>query len=255
MQQQLRYVQEKCPFHFLRFHGIFDDDMMVYQEDSKGNPTFNFRYVNELFDFLLSIGLKPFVELGFMPSALASDQSKTVFYKPSYTSPPKSLDKWCKLMEGFIYNCFNRYGRREIESWRFEFWNEPEFSVFWSGTKEEYQEFYRATYETLKKISSRLQIGAPGRIITLESNEYGAEFFSYCQEHSCIPDFLPIHFYPHEELNLNLDNMNQMFITQTYENMLSNFTGISPNPDYLKTSLEQENGLSTLNQTAFLRAT
>ena len=101
VQQQLIYVQQNCPFRYLRFHGIFDDGMMVYDEDEEGRPRY-FRLVDQLFDFMLLIGLKPFVELGFMPSALASDPGKTVFYRASFTSPPKSLDKWCGLIDSFL---------------------------------------------------------------------------------------------------------------------------------------------------------
>lgn len=241
VQEQLRYVQNKCPFKYLRFHGIFDDQMMVYYEDKEGNPTYNFRYVDQLFDFLLSIGLKPFVELGFMPSDLASDKTKTVFYMKSNTSGPKSIDRWCDLINHFIRHCLNRYGLDEVVSWKFEFWNEPEFHSFWSGTVLEYFEFYRSTYNTIKLVSPRLQIGAPGRTIPPISTNYGTKFFDYCREHNCLPDFIPVHFYPLEVIsqNINKENNGQPFLNQVYESF-NNSLRISPNPDYLMESLENE---------------
>ncbi|MBW8347837.1 helix-turn-helix domain-containing protein [Bacillus sp. IITD106] len=242
VQDQIRYLQQKCPFRYLRFHGIFDDAMMVYYEDDEENPIFNFRLVDQLFDFLLSIGLKPFVELGFMPSDLASDKSKTVFYKKSYISPPKSLDRWCKLVDRFIRHCLNRYGLREVESWKFEFWNEPELHIFWSGTVAEYLDFYRRTYETIKLVSRNLQIGAPGRIITISSPLYQEDFFTYCREHNCLPDFIPVHFYPHELICHTMDQENQApaFLIKAYDQALIEFIGISPNPDLLADALENE---------------
>lgn len=245
VQQHLKYVQQRSPFRYLRFHGIFDDGMMVYHEDEAGQPRYNFRYVDQLFDFLLSIGLKPFVELGFMPSALASDPGKTVFYRASYTSPPKSVDKWCTLVDRFIRHCMNRYGAAEVESWKFEFWNEPEFHIFWSASQDEYRTLYLRTYQTVKNISNALQIGAPGRIITVDSVSIVKDFFEFCRNHACQPDFIPLHFYPHEHIEdmVNKEHIGQMPDTDPYYQLLEEFGGISPNPDFLREKLSDELGL------------
>src|SRR6187402_2373821 len=92
-QQQLALVKKECDFKYIRMHGLLTDDMAVYREDSKGNPEYNYQYVDALFDFLLSIKIKPFVELGFMPSALASGD-KTVFWWKGNVTPPKDYKKW-----------------------------------------------------------------------------------------------------------------------------------------------------------------
>lgn len=242
VQNQLRYVQRTCPFQYLRFHGIFDDAMMIYHEDETGAPHFNFRFVDQLFDFLLSIGLKPFVELGFMPSELAADSNKRIFFKASYVSPPKSLDRWCELIDRFFRHCIHRYGLEEVVSWKFEFWNEPELQAFWPGTMEEYREMYLQTYRTIKNISNQLQIGAPGRIITLRSNGLYDDFFPFCREHHCFPDFIPLHFYPHENLEdiMNKEQIDQLYKLQPYRKLLVEFRGISPNPDFLTERLAAE---------------
>ena len=110
------------------------------------------RFVDQLFDFLLSIGLKPFIELGFMPSELAAEQSKSVFFNPSFVSGPSSIERWCELLDRFLRHCINRYGREEVESWKLEFWNEPELAVFWPGTVDEYNEFYLHSYRAVKRV-------------------------------------------------------------------------------------------------------
>lgn len=92
-QQQLAYVKKECGFRYIRMHGLLTDDMAVYTEDSKGNPVYNYMYMDVLFDFLQSIGVKPFVELGFMPSALASGP-KTIFWWRGNVTPPKDYEKW-----------------------------------------------------------------------------------------------------------------------------------------------------------------
>ncbi|MEC0243161.1 helix-turn-helix domain-containing protein [Paenibacillus dokdonensis] len=245
VQEHLRYVQKHCPFRSIRFHGILDDEMMVYREDDAGKPHYNFRFVDQLFDFLLSIGLKPFVELGFMPSDMASDPEKKVFFKPSYVSGPKSMERWCELVERLLRHCMNRYGAYEVESWKLEFWNEPEFDVFWPGSIQEYMDFYLQTYRTVKQVSQRLQMGAPGRIITLRSETFNREFFSFCRENDCLPDFIPVHFYPHEQLDemVNMEEITRLYKLEPYRALLEEFGGISPNPNYLKDMLENEKSM------------
>ena len=250
VQNQLRMMQKRCPFRYLRFHGIFDDSMMVYAEDEGGQPQYNFRLVDELFDFLLSIGLKPFVELGFMPSAMAADPGKTVFYAKSCTSPPKSVDAWCALVDRFVRHCMNCYGAEEVETWKFEFWNEPELGVFRPGTMEEYRELYARTYATVKRISPRLSIGAPGRIITIEGTLYDG-FFAFCRERGCLPDFVPLHFYPHDRLG-SVDDLesfdgireyNQLGLLASFRKLMEEFLGVSSNPDLLRERLAYEQKL------------
>lgn len=242
VQEQIRYVQQRCPFHAIRFHGIFDDEMMVYHVDGDGNPHYNFRFVDQLFDFLLSVGLKPFVELGFMPFAMAADPDKKVFYKHSYVSGPQSVERWCELVEHFLHHCMNRYGQAEVESWKLEFWNEPELDVFWPGSRQEYMDFYRQTYRKVKQVSERLQIGAPGRIISLLSTDFNREFFAFCRNEKCVPDFIPVHFYPHEQLDemVSAEQLSRLYQQEPYRIMLDQFGGISPDPDYLKHMLKSE---------------
>lgn len=243
VQQQLRYVQNGCPFGYLRFHGIFDDGMMVYHEGENGQAAFNFRLIDQLFDFLLSIGLKPFVELGFMPSAMAADPEKSIFFRKSYTSKPKEAALWRELIVRFFRHCMNRFGAAEVESWRFEFWNEPELEAFWPGTDNEYYELYLLTYQTMKSISPNLRIGAPGRIITLRSNAFSERFYAFCREHDCLPDFIPYHFYPHENLEgffNQEDDVSELRRLEPYRILLEQFEGVSPNPNYLRDALTHE---------------
>ncbi|KIL41441.1 AraC family transcriptional regulator [Gordoniibacillus kamchatkensis] len=245
VQQQLRALQQTCPFRYLRFHGIFDDAMMVYQEEETGEAVYNFRFVEQLFDFLLSIGLKPFVELGFMPSALAADKSKTIFYRESYVSGPKSPGRWCELVERFLRHCLNRYGEAEVASWRFEFWNEPQLAMFWPGSMEDYCELYRHTYRTVKQCSAALQIGAPGTIITMDTKAFNETFFSFCREHQCMPDFIPLHYYPHETLQEreNTGQSEPLPPGNPFRDLQEKFGRVSPNPDLLKEKLEKERSI------------
>src|SRR5512134_2905759 len=91
-QRQLTIARRECGFEYIRFHGLFTDDMGVYR-DYNGKPEYNWQYIDELFDFIVSIGMKPFVELGFMPGGLASG-SKTIFWWKGNVTPPRDMQKW-----------------------------------------------------------------------------------------------------------------------------------------------------------------
>ena len=114
-QQQLAYVRKECGFKYIRMHGLLTDDMAVYKEDSKGKPVYNYMYVDALIDFLQSIGMKPFVELGFMPNALASG-NKTIFWWKGNVTPPKDYEKWAALVKNLTAHFTERYGTKEVNT-------------------------------------------------------------------------------------------------------------------------------------------
>lgn len=159
-QQQLAHAHTACGFRFIRFHGLLSDDMGVYFEDAKGNPVYNFQYVDVLFDHILSIGMKPFVELGFMPHALASG-TKTIFWWRGNVTPPKDYTKWAGLIRAFTRHVTDRYGVDEVKSWYFEVWNEPNLEGFWSGTQEQYFTLYKYSVEAIKSVNTAYRVGGP----------------------------------------------------------------------------------------------
>ncbi|WP_426452133.1 GH39 family glycosyl hydrolase [Paenibacillus sp. S-38] len=196
VQEHLKLLQEAVGFRYIRFHGIFDDEMMVYRLDDAGQPLFSFTYVDQLIDFLRSIGLRPFFELGFMPGLLA-DRSQTVFHKPSYISLPQNPAHWTAMLEAFARHLLRRYGTHEVRTWYFEFWNEPDMNVFWQESRERYLAFYELSFRAFKGVSPELRIGGPGVISDLEGKaEWLRSYWTYCVERDCRPDFLTFHVYP-----------------------------------------------------------
>ncbi len=198
IQEQLILVQKDIGFRYIRFHGIFDDEMMVYSEDTDGNPVLNFTYVDRVIDFLYSIELKPFIELGFMPELLAKDKHTVFQYRKSIISMPKQITKWCYLVEQFILHCMERYGMEQIEEWFFEFWNEPDMmNMFWYDSLEDYFSFYHNTYQTVKSISKKIQIGGPAVCNCSHLEEWLNRYFNFCSSNHCLPDFFTFHCYLH----------------------------------------------------------
>jgi xylan 1,4-beta-xylosidase len=120
----LREVRRATDFRYVRFHAIFHDEVGVYNQDEHGQPVYNFSYVDQIYDGLLADGARPFVELSFMPNALAARNMPHAFwYKPNI-SPPKDWDKWDALVTQFAKHLIERYGIDEIGHWYFEVWNE-----------------------------------------------------------------------------------------------------------------------------------
>jgi len=160
-QQQLAVAKKECDFKYIRMHGLLTDDMGVYKEDRKGNPEYNFQYIDVLYDYILSIGMKPFVELGFMPSALASG-NRTIFWWRGNVTPPKDYDKWEGLIRNLVKHFTDRYGVDEVKTWYFEVWNEPNLSPgFWSGTQEEYFKLYKYSSQAIKSVNKDYRVGGP----------------------------------------------------------------------------------------------
>lgn len=189
-QRQLRQVKSECGFEFLRMHGLLGDDMGVYREDAAGNVEYNWQYVDEVYDFLLGLGVKPFVELGFCPSALASG-TRTIFWWRGNVTPPKDLEKWSALLVALVRHFTERYGEAEVASWYFEVWNEPNLVDFWTGSQADYFELYAASARAIKSVSRAYRVGGPATA----GVAWVPEFIAYCAEGQVPVDFVSTHDY------------------------------------------------------------
>jgi xylan 1,4-beta-xylosidase len=158
-QAQLRRCHEELGFRYVRFHGLFSDDVGTLIEHN-GEPLYSFFNADQIFDFLLSIGMKPFVELSFMPEALASG-NKTVFHYRANVTPPKDYKRWAELVKKFTRHCVERYGVAEVREWFFEVWNEPNLPAFWKGTQADYYKLYAETATAIKSVDAALKVGGP----------------------------------------------------------------------------------------------
>lgn len=197
LQGQFRELQREIGFEYVRFHGIFMDEMMIYNVSPEGKVEYNWSYVDNLFDFFKEINIKPFIELTFMPSELKRTED-TIFFWKGNISPPRNINLWTDLVKAFVKHCINRYGVKEVETWYFEVWNEPELKyVFWAGSDEEYFEFYKETTKAIKSILGKLKVGGPsithGAIL---GSTYIDRFLDYCSKEGVVIDFISLHIYP-----------------------------------------------------------
>lgn len=189
----LRAVKSVTDFKFVRFHAILHDENGVYNEDEHGNPVYNFAYVDQIYDGLLRNGVRPVVEISFMPKKLAfnPDALHPFWYKQN-VSPPKSMERWDGLMTHFAQHLVERYGIDEVAQWYFEVWNEPNID-FWNGIprQESYFDLYAHTARALKAVNPRLRVGGPATAAA----EWVPEFLKYMADNHVPVDFVSSHGY------------------------------------------------------------
>lgn len=188
----LKTVREATGFRYIRFHAILDDENGVYDEDAQGHPVYNFSYVDQIYDGLLEVGIRPFVELSFMPRKLAANLTPHPFWYKPLPSPPKDPAKWSALIQAFTKHLLDRYGKGELEQWYFEVWNEPNID-FWNGRpqQETYFALYDETAKAIKSVDSNLRIGGPA---TAQAAWVDA-FIAHCTQNHVPFDFVSTHVY------------------------------------------------------------
>lgn len=201
VQEQLRRAKQELGFTDLRFHGIFDDDMHIYQENEDGSPWYNFTYADLLFDFILSVGLTPYVELGFVPSKMAKVQYR-LFERCSIAGTYNSVERWEALVQATVAHWIERYGLETVSKWHFtivsfNYVGMPEIPMTYS----EYMEMYCITWRILKELDPELRLGGPGAFPSISlAKDGGRKLLKDLCDCGCPPDFLTAQLYPHENI-------------------------------------------------------
>ena len=188
----LREVKKVTELSYVRFHNILHDEVGVYDEDEQGHPVYNFSYVDQIYDGLLKNGVRPFVEISFMPKKLALRQDVHPFWYKQIVSPPKDYKKWDDLIRAFGQHLVDRYGLDEVAKWYFEVWNEPNID-FWTGDPKQatYFELYDHTARVLKSVSPRLRVGGPAT----SSAHWVDKFIQHTASQNVPTDFISSHGY------------------------------------------------------------
>lgn len=221
-QAQLCRARRECGFEYVRFHGLLTDDMHVCYRDESGALRYSWQYVDSLFDALLAMGVRPFVEFGFCPAVLAGG-TRTQFWWQGRVDPPADLDAWADLVGAACRHWVARYGAEEVRRWYFEIWNEPDLNAFWNGTRSQYFALYAVSARAVKAADPALRVGGPAtsnfvpddrfdgevedtsRQLTAFAEDLDAldwhgvwieEFLAYCAAHHLPVDFVSAHPYP-----------------------------------------------------------
>lgn len=216
---QLKIVQQDIGFKFIRGHGLFCDDVGIYQEyldktglkepkdfpdykaymeyveqNAKKIIEYNFTYLDRVVDSYIELNIRPFLELGFMPYKMASGDN-TVFYWKGNTTPPADYTKWCNMVQATLRHLMDRYGESEVLSWPIEVWNEPNLPGFWKDANiDEYFKLYELTSAAIKNVDQRFKVGGPA-ICGGADEKWMKGFLTYCHEHKLPLDFISRHHY------------------------------------------------------------
>jgi xylan 1,4-beta-xylosidase len=190
----LRWLQREVGFRSCRFHAVFHDDMAIVRRVADGSLVYQWHHLDKVYDALLSIGLKPFVELNPMPGALASG-TQTMFHYQMNVTPPSDWREWYDLVRAFTAHCVERYGLPEVRQWHFEVWNEPNLSAFWSGTKDDYFQLYAHAARAVKSVDGQLRVGGPAS----SKAHWLGDLITFCNANKVPIDFISTHLYPQDE--------------------------------------------------------
>ncbi len=223
--EQLELVQQTCGFKTVRFHGLFHDDMFPVFKNN-GKTAYNWQYIDDLFDRMLNLNVRPFIELSFFPKPLAADNSKTQFWwKGNITPDDAKFGEWHDLVKAFTQHCVDRYGIDEVLTWYFEVWNEPNLTRgFWDGSKSQYFELYKQSVKAVRSVNNQLKVGGPSTSNFVPDARYDGEyenndgfedafavedinklewrgvwiedFLAYCKKENLPVDFISCHPYP-----------------------------------------------------------
>ena len=197
MQKQLLKAKQDMDLEYVRIRDIFSDDLFVYYEDRHKTPVFSWRALDEIFDFLVSADLKPFIELGYMPGQMASRKQYAGWQYHPNVSAPKSANLWGLLIRNFLTHLISRYGKETIESWLFDFWTSPNLHLehgYWNESMESFFQFYRITYYAVKGVDPAIRMGSPNFSYPTGLDHYSA-FLVYAETNRLKPDFIAIHLY------------------------------------------------------------
>jgi xylan 1,4-beta-xylosidase len=189
-EESLRVARAELGTERIRAHSILHDELGTYREES-GEPRYDFSRIVSLYERLLAIGIRPVVELSFMPADLAVDPRATVFEYRGIVSPPRDWERWGELVRRLTEALVERFGVDEVARWGFEVWNEPNLEVFWAGTQDEYFRLYDVAARAVKSVDERLLVGGP----STAAAGWIVDFLEFVRSERSPLDFLSTHTY------------------------------------------------------------
>lgn len=197
VQTMLKKAHQMLSYEYIFFNGILSDNLYLYQENIRGEVTYNFAFVDRILDFLESIKLKPMISLSYMPRDLAQNPSHYLFNH--LVSEPKDLNLWCDLIKNLMSHLVDRYGINEVKTWRFSVWHQPNTPTRLFGFSKitDFYEFYKQTRGIVKAYSPEISFGLPCMYYQDEASdeELIIGMLTWCKEQDCVPDYFNYTFY------------------------------------------------------------
>ncbi|WP_448316627.1 GH39 family glycosyl hydrolase [Streptomyces sp. CO7] len=195
-QDSLDLVQREIGFRFIRGHGLLSDGMGVhrpYRHGGARHVRHAFTYLDQVVDAYLEKGIAPFLELGFMPSGLATGED-TVFWWKGNITPPRDEKEWADLVRAVLQHLTDRYGMDQVRRWPIEVWNEPNLAPFWAADQDAYHRLYEVTALAVKDVDAELQVGGPS-LAPGYQDEWILRFADFVEGRDLPIDFVSRHAY------------------------------------------------------------
>ena len=192
---ELKMVQDEIGFSYIRGHGLFCKDMAIYRQNFMTKEIdYCFTYLDRVMDSYMELNIRPILELGFMPEALASSTETTFYWKGNIT-PPKDYEEWAKLLQATLKHLIERYGEEEVLTWPIEVWNEPNLTSFWKDSDmEEYFKLYKVSVTAIKEVNSKFKVGGPA-ICGVDDERWLRAFLEFVKDGGLALDFVSRHHY------------------------------------------------------------
>lgn len=199
VQRQLALAREELGIRHVRAVAMFSPEMVVWEHDladwrlpeAERTKRANWQMIDLSLEAILSLGLKPIYTTCFTPVGMTDDPT-TCWPDKNCTGSPRDLAQWQAFVSDGIYHCIERYGRKEVRSWYFECWNEPNLKgCFFGGTKEEFFQLWSATWHAVKAVDPQLRFGGP----STARGEWVPEFLDWTTQDGTPPDYLITHIY------------------------------------------------------------
>ena len=191
LQAHMREAAGRLGMRYWRCHGTLSDDVGILTRDARGRAAYAFSGLKRIVDAGLAAGVKPFFELSFMPEELVRDPSRTVTHYRGPISPPRDFARWRELVSRTVRFLAETYGKKEVRTWYFEVWNEPNIP-FWDGTQAEYFRLYREAAEAVKAVDPGFRVGGPATARAA----WVADLLAFCRKGRVPLDFVSTHIYP-----------------------------------------------------------
>lgn len=196
-QKLLSEAQREIGFDFVNFHGLLDDSMKVYVQEQSGRISLNFSFIDIVFDYLLTLKLKPIVELSYMPKAMAASTVSN-WGTASFFGMPKSMRDWNYMIKELVVHLRNRYGEKAVKDWPFSVWSQPDNlkSPYGFENRTDFFELFHNSFQTIKGVDPEIQVGTPALMAeTLVNSSWFADYYAFCKANQCIPDFINLNLY------------------------------------------------------------
>lgn len=251
IQDMLRTQQREIGFQYIKFHGLFDDELDVFSIKNDV-PVLNFYYLDQIFDFLLSIGLKPLVQLSFMPKDLAKTPDNKIFHHPLIISEPNDEKLWCYLVSSTVKHFVNRYGYAEVKTWIFTFWNETmNRFIFDFDSIDAFLHLYEITWHAVKNAYPEFAFASTSFAGSVSTFNTYQRFLDYCQSNNCMPDSYLFNFYPMIEDSMDtLKNLTREEFKEVQQK--KNSALLDTNPEALTDYITQVKKLLPAQSTIYL---